>query len=265
MLNHPFYQKVKANIQSKKTFICLGLDPDIEKIPDHFDKNIQGLELFLFDVIEATKDLCIAYKPNISFFEALGIDGLRLLEKVRKKIPDNIPVILDAKRGDIGNTSKMQARYIFDYFGADATTLSPYMGLESLQPFFDYKDKYHFVLTLTSNPGAKQFEKHNLDNGQPLYVKVAQACQETGNKDHNIGLVVGATQKEVIELRKIVPNLVFLIPGVGQQGGSYEDAVKHGTNIDNVAVINVSRSILYCSRNLDFTTKIQEKFLDYLI
>jgi orotidine-5'-phosphate decarboxylase len=260
LLSNSFYQKINKNIFSKNNFICLGLDPDINKIPDHFSKDINGLEQFLVEVIENTLDLCIAYKPNVSFFEALGLDGLRLLERIRKRIPQEIPVIFDAKRGDIGNTSKKQAEYIFDYFGADAITLHPYMGLESLEPFLSYKDKYHFILTLTSNPGAAQFEKQSLANGNTLYLEVAKSCQKALETHKNIGLVVGATQNELEELRNKVPEPLFLIPGVGQQGGSYEDAVKYGKNKDGLAIINITRSILYCSTEKDYISKIRKSF-----
>ncbi|MCP4049949.1 MAG: orotidine-5'-phosphate decarboxylase [bacterium] len=264
MFYHPFYKKVKSSIETRKTSLCIGLDPDIDRLPDHIDKSLKGLQRFLFDIIDVTHDICIAYKPNISFFESLGIDGLRLLEKVRKRIPDNLPVIIDGKRGDIGNTSMMQARYIFDYFGADATTLHPYMGLDSLHPFFSYKDRFNFVLALTSNHSAVDIEKKVLCDDQPLYMHVASLCSEWNKTYSNIGLVAGATQKELSRIRNVNKDLIFLIPGIGTQGGSYKEAVETGRNSENIAVINVSRSILYCSKELDYLIKVRKKTETYI-
>ncbi|MFA5880345.1 MAG: orotidine-5'-phosphate decarboxylase [Candidatus Margulisiibacteriota bacterium] len=245
MQNHLFYQKIKKNISARKNYICLGLDPDLNKLPVKYPQNIQGLTDFLINAIEDTKDLVICYKPNISFFEALGIDGLKLLEKICQIIPDNVPIILDAKRGDIGNTSKCQAKYIFDYFKADAITLHPYMGLDSLSPFFEYQDKFCFVLALTSNPGAGDFEKQTLANNKPLYSLVVERCAVWHQQYQNIGLVVGGTQKELGELRNINSDLLFLIPGVGAQGGDYQNSVNLGKNKDDLAIVNISRGILY--------------------
>ncbi|MFC1616948.1 orotidine-5'-phosphate decarboxylase [Candidatus Margulisiibacteriota bacterium] len=259
MLNHPFCQKLANNIKNKNTYVCVGLDPDLDKIPDFLPKNIKSLETFLTEIIEQTQEHCIAYKPNISFFEALGIEGLQLLEKIRKRIPAHIPVILDAKRGDIGNTSKMQAKFIFDYFGADATTLHPYMGIDSLEPFFNYKDKFNFILALTSNPSAKDFEKQLMNNKKPLYEFVTKNCSDWNKKYQNIGLVVGATQDELQEIRKIDTALPFLIPGVGAQGGDYETAVNNGTNEDGIVIINMSRGILYCSNDKGFGKIVNAK------
>jgi orotidine-5'-phosphate decarboxylase len=255
MLDHPFYQKIKKNIQSTKNYVCIGLDPDIDKMPLHFEKSMIGLEKFLFEIIDNTSDLCIAYKPNISFFEAYGIDGLSLLKKVIKRIPDTTPSILDGKRGDIGNTSGKQAAYVYDYFQADATTLHPYMGLDSLEPFFEYKDKFNFVLALTSNPSASDFEKKLMSDNRPLYEVVSDQCKEWNAVYKNIGLVVGGTQKEMEQIRKRDPLIVFLIPGVGAQGGNYTDAVENGNNSEKVSIINMSRSIMYGS---DKTTYIDE-------
>lgn len=242
---HLFYKKIQENINKRKNYICLGLDPDLEKLPEQYPRNIEGIENFLTHAIEETKDIVVCYKPNISFFEALGIDGLKLLEKICELIPKNVPIILDAKRGDIGNTSKMQAKYIFDCFKADAITLHPYMGFDSLNPFFEYQDKYCFVLTLTSNPGAQDFEKQILASGKPLYNLVLERSIEWHKKYQNIGLVVGGTQKELGEVRKVNSDLLFLIPGVGAQGGDYQRSVDLGKNSDNLAIVNISRGILY--------------------
>lgn len=255
MKTHPFYQKILKRHQSCQNYICVGLDPDFSKLPAHIPHSIAGLFDFLTAIIESTHDICIAYKPNISFFEALGIDGLQLLERICKKISQyNVPIILDAKRGDIGNTSQMQARYLFDYFGADATTLHPYMGRDSLEPFFRYKDRFHFVLALTSNPGAADFEKQQLASGQYVYEKIYTSCVEWHKTYQNIGVVVGATQEELTYIRKLSSELLFLIPGVGTQGGDYSQSVQVGKNQDDLVIINMSRSILYASAAVDFAS-----------
>lgn len=245
MTGHPFTKKLKAKHQKVHNFICVGLDPDIDKFPECIPKTVQGIEEFLSQKIEETQETCIAYKPNISFFEAHGIEGLRVLENICKKIPSDTPIIIDAKRGDIGNTSKMQARFIFDYFGADATTLHPYMGHDSLSPFFDYKDRYNFILALTSNPGAADFEKQMLEDGTPIYKQVAKKAAEWHQDTQNIGLVVGATQTEAKAIRADNPELLFLMPGVGAQGANYDDTVKGNLNEDGLVLINISRAILY--------------------
>ncbi|RAP27975.1 orotidine-5'-phosphate decarboxylase [Candidatus Marinamargulisbacteria bacterium SCGC AG-343-D04] len=228
--------------------LCIGLDPDISKLPSGYPQSVDGLTHFLCDIIDISHEHCIAYKPNISFFEAYGIPGLKSLETVIQHIKKSVPVILDAKRGDIGNTSAMQARFIFDYLNADATTLHPYMGFDSLEPFFKYTEKYHFVLGLTSNPGAKDFETQVLDSGLPLYRHIITQLETWNRKFHNIGAVVGATQEELSIIRKSHPSLLFLIPGVGTQGGSYKEAYLNGKNDHNLALINASRSILYAAK-----------------
>ncbi len=264
MLANPFYQKIQALSHTRNTSLCIGLDPDLEKIPTHFSRTMSGLQAFLEEMIEGTADLCLCYKPNISFFEGFGLEGLKLLETLRKRIPSEIPMIIDAKRGDIGNTSAMQARYLFDYLGADATTLHPYMGFDSLEPFFRYQDKYHFVLALTSNPGAKDFEMEPMSDGTPLYSHVIKRCLEWNNHFHNIGLVVGATHQELRKARGQSENLLFLIPGVGAQGGDYHFATHAGKNVDNNVLVNVSRGILYAFSEKNFMAQtralIQTKF-----
>ncbi|NBV43165.1 orotidine-5'-phosphate decarboxylase, partial [bacterium] len=156
MLN-PVLSQLKSNIQSRRTYLCVGLDPDPAKLPSGFSQTIEGVEVYLKEIIRLSSERCIAYKPNISFFEGLGIDGLAMLQRLRNYVPAGTPWIIDGKRGDIGNTSAMQARFLFDHLGADASTLHPYMGNDSLAPFFEYRDKLHFVLALTSNPGSATF------------------------------------------------------------------------------------------------------------
>jgi len=263
LAHHPFYQAIKTNSITKKTALCVGLDPDLTQLPLHFPANLNGVKQFLETIIELTHPYCIAYKPNLAFFEALGIEGLQLLEFICQKIPRTMPIILDAKRGDIGNTSKMQARFIFDTFGAWATTLHPYMGLDSLEPFFEHSNKYHFVLTLTSNKGANDFEKQIMANGKPLYQFVAEKLMETPR--NNVGFVVGATHpEESTVIRTVHPKPLFLVPGVGTQGGSYTDALSMSKNDEGLSIINVSRGILYASRQKDFDIKVIEEAKKYV-
>ena len=256
---HPLINKWKDLTKKNNTSLCIGLDPDISKLPVGYEHSTAGIESFLCDIIDLTYTNCIAYKPNISFFEAYGIDGLQILKNVITYINKRVPVILDAKRGDIGNTSLMQAKFIFDYFDADATTLHPYMGLDSLEPFFNYKEKYHFVLGLTSNPGSKDFEEQLMSNDHSLSNFVINTLSKWNSTYNNVGVVVGATANKLAQVRAIDPNLVFLIPGVGSQGGSYSQAVTNGKNKDNIALINSSRSILYCSKHKsDMAKKVPE-------
>ena len=238
------------NLQSKtNNCLCIGLDPDITQLPTGYSSNLTGLSDFLKDIIDASITQCIAYKPNISFFEAYGIDGLNMLSNIIKHIDQTVPVIIDGKRGDIGNTSAMQAKYIFDYFNADATTLHPYMGLDSLEPFFKYQDKFNFVLGLTSNPGSKDFEELPLKNNTTLATTVIQTLSQWNKTYQNIGVVVGATDDKLTEARNIDPDLLFLIPGVGKQGGTYTTAYKTGKNLKDLALINVSRGISGAVKN----------------
>jgi len=254
-------QKWKANIDRLGNHVCLGLDPDPNKLPDHLPKTIEGVEIFLEEIIASTKDVVVTYKANISFFEAMGIKGLELLLRIRQLIPSDVPLIIDAKRGDIGNTSSMQAKFIFDELGADATTLHPYMGSDSVEPFLEYHEKFNFILGLTSNPGSKTFEKLILASKTSLYQHVITQISQWNKQFGNAGVVVGATQDEMSAVRKIDPNLIFLIPGVGAQGGSYEDAVTKGVNSDNVALINMSRSLLYAGSGTDFAEVTRSKVL----
>jgi orotidine-5'-phosphate decarboxylase len=255
---HPVTQSLLKNKERINHCLCVGIDPDINKLPEKFDRTINGLNSFLEALIKDTSEHVIAYKPNISFFEALGLDGLKSLELVRKYIPTTIPMVLDAKRGDIGNTAAMQAKYLFDYFGADASTLHPYMGIDSLEPFFKYKDKLHFVLGLTSNPSAENFEKLILDTGEPLYKKVISNCAAWNKEYGNVGIVAGATQDELDEIRAIDDSLIFLIPGVGAQGATYKVTYDQGKNKDSLALINASRSIMYQNPHLSFSERVSK-------
>jgi orotidine-5'-phosphate decarboxylase len=262
---HPFIEKLKENKKRTGNTLCVGLDPDPQKMPDFFPKTPHGIKEFLIEIIEATQEYCIAYKPNISFFEAYGIEGLKVLESLCHRIDSRIPIILDGKRGDIGNTAKMQAKFMFDYFGADACTVNPYMGEDSVLPFLNYRDNYTFVLSLTSNVGSQDFEKKILKNDTYLYEEVLSRCISWNQDYKNVGVVVGATQAELISIRKKDPSLLFLIPGVGAQGGSYAYASEHGGNNEGLSLINVSRTILYSDPSFIDTKNVIRKVIQNLV
>jgi len=248
--------------QSKnKSIICLGLDPDPRKIPGDFGKTTKGMFDFLMRIIDATSDVVCAYKPNAAFYESLGTEGSSLLKLVCDRIPEDVPLILDAKRGDIGNTAQHYATAIFDRLHADWVTLNPYMGYDSLRPFLDYKDKGVFILCLTSNNGAKDFQMLQVD-GKPLYHVVAERVAGWNN-EHTCGLVVGATHSDQLrELREVAGDMPLLIPGVGAQGGSLEDAAVLGTDgFRKTALINVSRSVLYASEQMDFAQRARAEII----
>jgi orotidine-5'-phosphate decarboxylase len=246
-----FNEKLNNIIQKNKSLLCIGLDPDPALIPE----KMTALE-FNLGIIEATSDLVCAYKPNFAFYEAMGIEGLDTLKKTIENIPEAIPVIGDAKRGDIGNTSKAYARAIFDYFNCDAVTVNPYLGFDSLEPFINYKEKGVFILCRTSNAGAVDFQ--SLPCNVPpaprhLFEIVAQKASEW-NKYGNIGLVVGATYPEELAIiRKSYPETLLLVPGVGAQGGDLKSVISLGVNAKKRGVIiNSSRQVLYASRGKDF-------------
>ena len=244
---HPIVACWQILTKKYNTNLCIGLDPDLDLLPHGYAASINGQTHFLKDVIDITREHCISYKPNLSFFESYGIDGLKSLEKVVKHIDDSTPIILDCKRGDIGNTATKQAQYIFDYFNADASTLHPYMGYDSLEPFFKHKKKFHFILGLTSNSGSKDFEELTLKSNKTLAEHVVNQCVKWQHDHNNIGVVVGADKQKLQTIRNIDPNLLFLIPGVGAQGGSYQTAATYGINNKNLAIINVTRNILYAT------------------
>ena len=242
-----FQNKLADTINRNESLLCIGLDPQTEKIPS-------GLSALYFNkaIIDATADLVCAYKPNLAFYEALGEEGYHALKETIKAIPQDIPVIADAKRGDIGNTSKAYAHAIFEELGADAITVSPYLGYDSLKPFIDYKDKGIFILCRTSNPGSEDFQSLKL-GGKHLYELVAEKAAQW-NRFKNIGLVVGATYPEEIKrIRQMNPEMPLLIPGVGAQGGNIKEVVTSGIDAQGGGIIiNSSRQILYASRGGDF-------------
>jgi orotidine-5'-phosphate decarboxylase len=241
------------NIQAKnKSMICLGLDLDPKRMPSEYAKSTKGMFDFATRIIDITADQVCAYKPNMAFFERIGGEGMALLKQIIDRIPDNVSVVLDGKRGDIGNTASHYAAAMYDRLGADWVTLNPYMGYDSLRPFLEYKDKGAFILCLTSNAGSKDFQ-HLVVDGKPLYEVVAEKVNYW-NKEDNCGLVVGATQPEQIrDIRALSGSMPLLIPGVGAQGGSLEKAASYGTDsFTKTSVINVSRSVLYASQGDDF-------------
>lgn len=252
-------QELIAQIRAKQSFLCVGLDTDLTKIPAHLLQDEDPVFAFNKAIIDATKDFCVCYKPNIAFYECLGPKGWESLKKTIDYIPDNCFVIADAKRGDIGNTSSYYAKTFFEYLNCDAVTVAPYMGEDSVTPFQEYDGKWVILLALTSNKGALDFQFMTDINGEELYKKVLKKSAKWGD-DSNLMYVVGATRAEGIgEVRKLVPNHFFLVPGVGAQGGSLEDVANYGWNDDCGLLVNASRSILYASNGTDFAEKAGEE------
>ena len=241
-----FTDKLLNASRKNKSWLCIGLDPNPELMPAVY------VPQFNKAIIEATSDLVCAYKPNLAFYEALGTEGLASLEKTVKYIPGDIPVIGDAKRGDIGNTARAYARALFSVLGFDAATVNPYLGFDSIEPFINYQDKGVFILCRTSNRGAADFQDLRT-SGLPLYEAVARKAKEW-NTYGNIGLVVGATYPEELKkVRSICPEMPLLIPGIGAQGGDLASPVGYGVDArGEKAIINVSRQILYASKEKDF-------------
>lgn len=242
-------------IKTKRSFLCVGLDTDLKKMPEHLLKEEYPIFAFNKAIIDATADYCVSYKPNLAFYEAFGVKGLISFEKTIKYLKDNYPnhfIVADAKRGDIGNTSAMYARTFFDEYDVDSLTVAPYMGEDSVTPFLGYEGKWVILLALTSNKGSHDFQLTEDNNGERLFEKVLRTSQNWGNAD-NMMYVVGATQGRMFEdIRKIVPNHFLLVPGVGAQGGSLEEVCKYGMNKDCGLLVNSSRGIIYASKGEDF-------------
>jgi len=248
-----------AQIKLKRSFLCVGLDTDISKIPTHLLDTEDPIFEFNKAIIDATKDFAVAYKPNIAFYECYGPKGWESLQKTIDYIPKDIFTIADAKRGDIGNTSSYYAKTFFDYLDCDSVTVAPYMGEDSVSPFLAFENKWVILLALTSNKGALDFQMIQDANGEELYKKVLQKSCEWGTPE-NLMFVVGATRAEGIgEVRKLVPDHFFLVPGVGAQGGSLQDVAKYGWNSDCGLLVNSSRGIIYASGGLDFAEKAREE------
>ncbi len=254
-------QKISSKNNEGK-FICVGLDTDISKIPLFLQDDPDGVFKFNQAIIEATKEYAAAYKINFAFYERAGSEGINELERTVELIPDSILSIADAKRGDIGNTSEMYAKSIYEHFNFDAVTLHPYMGKDSLQPFLDFSDKMNYVLVLTSNPGANDFEKLELKDGKLVYQKVLESVNNW-NTNNNCGIVFGATK--IDDLKSCINdfgNLSVLLPGVGAQGGSLQEvsSVFKNNNRKNY-LVNVSRGIIYKSSKADFAEAAQNEII----
>ena len=241
-----------AQINKKQSFLCVGLDTDINKIPKHLLDFADPVLEFNKRIIDATKDYCVAYKPNIAFYESRGVKGWETLRATLEYIPNDIFTIADAKRGDIGNTANMYAKTFFETYNFDSVTIAPYMGEDSITPFLSHVGKWGIVLGLTSNKGAFDFQFSELRSGELLYEKVLRTTSSWGS-DENLMFVVGATKaKSLGNIRKIIPNHFLLVPGVGAQGGSLAEVCKYGLNSDCGLLINSSRGILYANSSADF-------------
>ncbi|GMQ25895.1 orotidine-5'-phosphate decarboxylase [Algoriphagus sp. oki45] len=241
-----------SQIQQKSSFLCVGLDPDLEKIPAHLRSEPDPIFSFCKAIIEETADYAVAYKPNIAFFEALGAKGWDTLAKVAEIMPNDVFTIADAKRGDIGNTSKLYAKAFFETMNFDSVTVAPYMGKDSVTPFLEFENKWVILLALTSNVGSLDFQLIEDQFGKPLYQSVLEKSQNWGSPE-NLMYVVGATRGELIgEVRKVGPEHFFLVPGVGAQGGSLADVAKYGMNSTCGLLVNSSRGIIYASGEKDF-------------
>lgn len=249
-------------IKTKRTFLCVGLDTDLKKVPQHILKEEDPIFSFNKAIIDATADHCVAYKPNLAFYEAFGVKGLMAFEKTVKYLKENYPnhfIVADAKRGDIGNTSAMYARTFFEEYDVDSLTVAPYMGEDSVTPFLGYDGKWVIVLALTSNKGSHDFQLTEDKDGERLFEKVLKTSVNWGNKD-NMMYVVGATQGKMFEdIRRIVPDHFLLVPGVGAQGGSLEEVCKYGMNKECGLLVNSSRGIIYAANDETFAQTAAEK------
>ena len=245
------YKELVENIYQKKSFLCVGLDTDINKIPPHLLATDDPIFEFNKQIIDATKDFCVAYKPNIAFYESMGIKGWESLQKTIAYIPKNIFTIADAKRGDIGNTSAMYAKTFFETYPFDSVTVAPYMGEDSVTPFLAFKDKWVILLALTSNKGGQDFQL--LGSDEKLFESVVKKAQQWASYEQ-LMFVVGATRGETIgAVRKIAPKNFFLVPGIGAQGGSLEDVCRYGLTSECGLLVNSSREIIYADNGVDFT------------
>jgi len=248
-------QQLINEIFTKKTFLCVGLDTDINKIPAHLKNEDDPIFTFNKAIIDATAPYCVAYKPNLAFYECYGLKGMLAFEKTIQYIKENHPnhfIIADAKRGDIGNTSKMYAQTFFEEYNLDSVTVAPYMGEDSVKPFLEYDGKWVILLALTSNKGSHDFQLTEDKQGERLFEKVLKKSQEWGTTE-NLMYVVGATQGKMFEdIRRIVPEHFLLVPGVGAQGGSLQEVCKYGMTKDCGLLVNSSRGIIYASTDTDF-------------
>ena len=247
-------------IKRKKSFLCVGLDVDLDKIPKHLHKHEDPIFEFSKAIIDSTSPFAIAYKPNLAFFESYGLKGWNSLEKIINYINSNYPeifTIADAKRGDIGNTSSKYAKTFFETFNFDSITVNPYMGRDSIEPFLEYENKHSILLSLTSNSGSSDFQ-FQLDGETPFYLSVIKKSLNWKNKD-NLMYVIGATKPESLkEVREIIPNSFLLVPGIGAQGGSLSDVCRFGLNENCGLIVNSSRQIIYSDNSIDYAKKSAE-------
>ena len=260
-INNMNRNQLFENIRRKQSFLCVGLDTDIKKIPAHLLSEEDPIFAFNKAIIDATADYCIAYKPNLAFYESMGVRGWISFEKTIKYLKEKYPdqfIIADAKRGDIGNTSAMYARSFFEELNIDSVTVAPYMGEDSVSPFLTYEGKWVILLALTSNKGSHDFQLTADANGERLFEKVLRTSQQWASADQMM-YVVGATQGRLFEdIRRIVPDHFLLVPGVGAQGGSLEEVCCYGMNSQCGLIVNSSRAIIYASNGTDFAEKAAE-------
>lgn len=255
-------QELFSQILKKESFLCVGLDADLEKIPVHLLELDDPIFEFNKQIIDATKDYCVAYKPNLAFYESLGVKGWESLRKTMEYIPNDIFTIADAKRGDIGNTSKMYAKTFFEYFNFDSVTVAPYMGNDSVSPFLEFSNKWVILLAATSNVGGLDFQYKKIEGGKRVFEEVLEKSLEWGNEE-NLMYVVGATRAEMLsDVRAIVPDAFLLVPGVGAQGGSLEEVVKYGMNNTCGLLVNSSRGIIYAGSGNDFAAASRKKSME---
>jgi orotidine-5'-phosphate decarboxylase len=256
-------KQLTQQIQQKKSYLCVGLDTDLTKIPKHLQSHPDAVFEFNKQIIDATQDLCVAYKINTAFYEAMGLKGWEAMEKTVNYISNNHFIIADAKRGDIGNTSLQYAKAFFETMNFDAITVAPYMGEDSVKPFLEFENKWAIVLGLTSNAGSKDFEQLRLVRGDMnqgggdefLYETVLKKVSSWGT-DENLMFVIGATKASDLEaIRKIIPDHFLLVPGVGFQGGSLMEVSKYGLNRHYGLLVNASRAIIYAGDNVDFAAE----------
>lgn len=255
-------QQLFEQIHKKQSFLCVGLDSDIEKIPEHLLDSDDPLYTFNKGIIDATAPYCVAYKPNLAFYESTGVKGWLAFEKtvayIRQRYPQHL-IIADAKRGDIGNTSEMYARSFFNEMKVDAVTVAPYMGEDSVKPFLIYPDRWVILLALTSNKGSADFQMTTNQQGERLFEKVLRISREWAS-DEQMMYVVGATQGKLFEdVRKIVPNHFLLVPGVGAQGGSLEEVCRYGMNRQCGLLVNSSRGVIYAGHDEDYASAAGEE------
>ncbi len=256
------HKELVANIFDKSSFLCIGLDADLQRLPKHLLKYDDPVFEFNKRIIDATQDLCVAYKPNTAFYEANGAEGWKSLERTIAYIPENIFTIADAKRGDIGNTSSSYARAFFERMNFDAITVAPYMGEDSVAPFLQFQNKWVILLALTSNKGSADFQLLKLQDGTPVYEAVMTKAQHWASAGQ-LMFVVGATHPEKLsDIRRVVPGHFLLVPGVGAQGGSLEEVCKYGLNPEVGLLVNSSRGIIYASDGEDFAQRAREKALE---